>query len=466
MALKILCLDDDPGVILSIETQLGSQSDYHLRTATTWEQAKLILETEPQDILLLDVNLGKGKKSGLDLLPEVKDICPGIDIIIVTGERDSDLFVRAIRSGAADYYQKPVQKDLLVSIQKLELKREKDLCCYALFNELTSGFSEANFTGRAPAFLDVIDKAKRLKGRDTSVLIQAETGTGKELLARFIHGLEENPQRPFIVINCATLNENLIESELFGHEKGAFTGAINKKIGKFHLANGGDVFLDEINSLRPDFQAKLLRVLQDKIIYPIGSRSPVSADFRVIAATNENLLKLVNEGRFREDLYHRLNVISLTLPPLRERKEDIPLLVDHFISKYDHRHKKKTITSIAMKHLMNYDWPGNVRELENLIHSMVVLSKSDVMDIESLPDHLINQGVHPAVLSSIKALELRFEKDEDLLSLPLEDFTKIMRKQYVQRAVKANKGNIKDTAMKLGMSRTTVYNLLNEGKHG
>ncbi len=459
MTLNILCLDDDEDVRFATRLLLKQQPHYHAQFASDWDSAKLILDTDTIDILLLDVNLGDKSKSGIQLLPELKKNYPHLDIIIVTGERDPALIIRAIRAGAADYYQKPVQKDLIVCIQKVEWKRDKQQHCDALIQELSAAKEKKEFIGNSPAFLKVMEMAARLKNQTASVLIEAETGTGKELLAKHIHNIEGDPRRPFIVINCATLPENLVESELFGHEKGAFTGAVDKKIGKFQLAGGGDIFLDEINSLNLNLQAKLLRVLQEKIIYPIGGRTPVEANFRVIAATNETLKKLVEKGLFREDLYHRLNVVRLALPALKDRREDIPLLVEHFISKHCGKNKK-TISPAVMRHLTDYDWPGNVRELENIIHSMVVLTSRSVISVEDLPEYIANHSSHPAVVNAIKAFDLRYDNDADLLQLNMKDFQKIMQIHFVKRVIKSHAGNIKETAKTLGMARQSVYSLL------
>lgn len=463
MTLNILCLDDDDGVRLSTKILLKTMPHYHAQFAPDWESAKLILDTDAIDILLLDVNLGDVDRSGVQLLPEIKKNYPDIDVIIVTGERDSSLIIRAIRAGAADYYQKPVQKDLIVCIQKIEWKRDNDSHRTALVQELAALQSSKDFIGTSPVFLKVIETATRLKNQDASVLIEAETGTGKELLAKYIHDIEEDSRRPFIVINCATLPENLVESELFGHEKGAFTGAIDKKMGRFQLANGGDVFLDEINSLNLNLQAKLLRVLQEKIIYPVGSKRPIEANFRIIAATNENLKRLVEKGLFREDLYHRLNVVKLTIPLLKERREDIPLLINHFIRKHSPK-KTKTVSKVAMRHLMAYDWPGNVRELENIIHSLVVLTKDEVIDVNDLPDCVTDHRVHPAIINAMKAFDLQFDDDADFKKLKLREFQKMMQVHFLKLTIKSHQGNIQQAAKSLGVSRQSIYKLLSQAK--
>lgn len=466
MALNILCLDDDEGVLISIRSILNAHSHYHIKTTKTWEQASLVLETESIDVMLLDVNLGKGKETGLDLLPRIKHKYPDMDVMIVTGERDGALFKQALTNGATDYYSKPIQSDLALSIQKLEFRRETEKRCEALYGEVSKQYIHGHkeFVGHSPAFLKVLEKAARLKGTAASVLIEAETGAGKELLAKYIYGLEEAPKRPFIVVNCATLPENLIESELFGHEKGSFTGAIRRQIGKFQLADGGDIFLDEINSLRLDLQAKLLRVIQEKMVYPVGSKEPVKADCRVIAATNENLKKLCAAGSFREDLYHRLNVIKLILPPLRERTEDIPLLIDYFIRKYDTPARGKKISAVAMRYLLNYSWPGNIRELENQICSMVLLSRGKVMNVDDLPEHILVKGAPEAVTNTLKFLEKVIGGEADLFQLRIEDFTKVMRYEYVKRTIERNDGCVTDAAQKMGVGRTWLYKVIREAR--
>lgn len=461
MTANILCLDDEKDVLLSIRVILKEEPSYYTHCTSTWEDAQLILETESIDLLLLDYNLGKGKPTGLELIPKIKHKFPNVDIILVTGERDPKLFKQALELGAADYFQKPAGGDLLLAVQKLERKRDKDHRCSALFQEISKTNKRMDFIGRSPEFLKVIEKAACMKGQTASVLIEAETGTGKELLAKHIHGLEGDPKRPFIAIDCGALAKGVVESELFGHEKGSFTGAQFRQMGKFQLAHGGDIFLDEINSLEPDIQAKLLRVLQEKVVFRVGSKHSEPADFRVIAASNEDLKKLVAQGRFREDLYHRLNVVRFVLPPLRKRREDIPLLVDHFIAKHD-KSGTKRISATAMRFFMNYEWPGNIRELENLVHQMVILSKKECMDVENLPEHIINVRVHPAILKTIKAVEENLDVDDDLFSLKMHDFVKIMRVQYIQRAVKQHSGNLTQAAKKLGLTRQTIYQILKE----
>lgn len=464
MSLNVLCLDDDNGVLVSAKAILKTQPDCYTQIASTWEQARLILEADPIDILLLDVNLGEGKPTGLDLLPQIKKKYPSMDVVIVTGEREPKLFEKAMNLGAADYYPKPVQLELALVVRKLAEKRDKQLRCNALVKELSSTSSQKELIGRTPAFLNSIETAKKLKGRDASVLIEAETGTGKELLAKFVHDLEGDPYRPFIVVNCATLNENLVESELFGHEKGSFTGALDKSIGKFQLAHGGDIFLDEINSLNPSLQGKLLRVLQEKKVHPVGGKFPIEINFRVIAATNENLKKLVESGRFREDLYHRLNVVRLTIPPLRKRREDIPLLVEYFLRKFEKGFKRKTINSRAMSSLMDYDWPGNIRELENQIHSLVILSSRDTIDIVDLQQHIINQRIRSFVEKSANKSKLNVDQPSEVFDLGIKDFKKMMRLQYIRTAIQRHNGNIKQTAETLGISRRAIYDVLQEGK--
>ncbi|MBF0105498.1 MAG: sigma 54-interacting transcriptional regulator [Deltaproteobacteria bacterium] len=328
---------------------------------------------------------------------------------------------------------------------------------------LISNTDSKKFIGESQALQTCLSNASRLKGTSANILIEAETGTGKELLARFIHDLEGDNNRPFIVVNCATLPDNLIESELFGHEKGSFTGAIAKHTGKFLLADGGDIFLDEINSLKIDLQAKLLRVIQEKMVWPVGSTKPIKINCRVMAATNQDLRALCANKQFREDLFHRLHVIKLHMPPLRERIEDVPLLVEYFIRKYDPSNTKK-VSDAVMQNLINYDWPGNVRELENQIHSLVVLGPTDVIEEGDLPEHIINPkqpSLMPTTLK-VKVSQDLIKGKKDVLNLSIDDYTKLMRVQYVKLFIEKHSGCVKTAAKAMGISRSNVYKLLND----
>lgn len=308
------------------------------------------------------------------------------------------------------------------------------------------------FIGHSPVFLDLLEQAGRLKGRCANVLITGESGTGKELLAKHIHDLESNPSRPFIAVNCAAIPENLLEAELFGHEKGSFTSAVDRKIGKFEMADGGDIFLDEISTLKPDLQAKLLRVLQEKTIYRIGGQSPIKLHFRVIAATNEPLSELQSNSKFRLDLYHRLAIVTLNMPPLRKRCEDIPSLAEYFLKKYSSQNDQKTISNAAMQILCKYDWPGNIRELENFIHTLTIMVPHQTIETRDIRQLLTEKA--GAVANEI---ENAFVDSSDIMTQSLEDYLEWHKKNYIKNVLEKNSWNYTKTSKELGISRITLH---------
>ncbi|MBI2981523.1 MAG: sigma-54-dependent Fis family transcriptional regulator, partial [Deltaproteobacteria bacterium] len=386
MKSHLLLVDDDPSFCEFL--RLGLQKDYQLTISHDLIGLFATLEKARFDILLLDVGLGD--ENGIEALRRIKHRYPDLDVVMVSGYKDARKIVEAIKSGASDYLTKPFEiEELIAIIEKIrpvQVLKERHAA-------LVEGMNEGHKTiiGRSPSFLSVLEMAGKVKGRQVPLFIEGASGTGKELLAKQIHRQENNPKRPFIALNCAAIPENLLESELFGHERGSFTGALDRKIGKFELAHGGDIFLDEISCLKPDLQAKLLRVLQEREVTRLGGEKPMQLDFRVIAATNENLEKLVGEGKFREDLFHRLRVITLRLPTLQERAEDIPSLIDHFLKKHD-PDGQRTLSAGAIDILQAYSWPGNIRELENLIQSLVILVPGREINRENLPEWLIKKS--------------------------------------------------------------------------
>ncbi len=381
---------------------------------------------------------------GLTVLEEVKKISPSTEVILVSAYGTVQDAVQAMHNGAADFLTKPFSPDeLRIRVAKTLEKQEQQLRLNHLMeqNQFLSQELSAEFrtmVGRAPSMVPVFELIDRVAAENSSVLISGESGTGKELVARAIHARGPRKDEPFIRVNCAALNDNLLESELFGHEKGAFTGAIRQKKGRFELAEGGTLFLDEIGDISQVMQVKLLRVLQEKEFERVGGERTLKADVRIITATNKDLAERVRQQTFREDLYYRLNVIPIHLPPLRERKEDIPLLVRHFLQKLN---SSKTISADGLALLQTYPWPGNIRELENLIERLHVISKED-----EIPASRIARVLHTEQPASA-----RYEH------LPLEQALYSFEKRLIQEAMKEAKGVKTHAAKALGVGTSALY---------
>lgn len=457
MAYHILWIDDDPDFLLMVRNTL---KDIHaISTAASLAQGLQLLKRETVDLVLLDMHIGP--ENGLDGLKQIKQETPSADVVMMTSERDAKCIVQAIRAGAADYLCKPfVPEELAALVEKLQAVKQIRDRHDALIADLNPVEARARFIGVSPAFQRLIAQAERLKGHQANVLLEGESGTGKELLARFIHSLEDQPQRPFIAVNCAAIPEGLIESELFGHEKGAFTGAVQRKIGKFELANGGDIFLDEISALRLDLQAKILRVLQEREIVRVGGNTPIRVNFRVLAATNDSLEQQVARGVFRMDLFHRLRVIPLHIPALRERQDDIPLLITYFLEKFSAATGAKRITAEAMDRLQEYAWPGNVRELENVIHSLMILTPHDIIDEPHLPQWALTGAAHRATHVVPTAAHAAAP---DANTLPaLREYVRQIERQYIEHVLRVHGGDKSRTANALAVGRTTLYGKLKE----
>jgi DNA-binding NtrC family response regulator len=383
---SILVVDDEAEIREGLEALLSSEG-FQVTPAESGEAGLARLEEHPFDLLLLDVNLPD--RNGLELLREIRQRDPFLAIILITAYGSIDMARAAFKGGAQDYITKPWSNDELLAQVALAIEghrlREENV---QLKRALKQRYNFPNIVGKSEKMLAVFDLVTQVAPSRSTVLITGESGTGKELIAKAIHSASTRADKPFIPVNTGSIPVDLLESQLFGHVKGAFTSAIASKKGLFEVADQGTIFFDEISTISPETQAKLLRVIQEREFMRLGGTETIKVDVRILAASNENLYGLVREGRFREDLYHRLNVIAIHLPPLRERKEDIPQMVDHFLERFcqENGRPARRFSRSAMKLLMDYDWPGNVRELENVIERAVVLSNQEELDTDLLPE--------------------------------------------------------------------------------
>ena len=383
---SILVVDDEVEIREGLLELLSSEK-FQVTLAETGAVGLQKLEERPFDLMLLDVSLPD--RNGIDMLREIRQRDPNLAVILITAFGSIDMARAAFKNGAQDYITKPWNNDELIAQVSLAVEgrrlREENV---HLKRALKQRYNFPNIVGKSEKMLGVLDLVAQVAPSRSTVLISGESGTGKELIAKAIHSASTRVDKAFIPVNTGSIPVDLLESQLFGHVKGAFTSAIASKKGLFEVADQGTIFFDEISTVSPETQAKLLRVIQEREFMRLGGTETIKVDVRILAASNEDLRKLVREGRFREDLYHRLNVISIHLPPLRERKEDIPLLVDRFLGEFCKENAKPTrrFTNAAMKFLMDYDWSGNIRELENAVERAVVLSTSEDMDVELLPE--------------------------------------------------------------------------------
>ena len=385
---EILVVDDEAEIREGLELLLKSEG-YGVTLAETGDAGLTRLEEQPFDLLLLDVSLPD--RNGLELLREIRRRDPALSIVLITAYGSIEMARAAFKSGAQDYITKPWSNDELLAqvAQAVEGRRlrEENL---QLKRALKQRYNFPNIIGKSEKMLTVFDLVSQVAPSRSTVLISGESGTGKELIAKAVHSASPRADKPFVPVNTGSMPVDLLESQLFGHVKGAFTSAVASKKGLFEVADQGTIFFDEISTIGPETQAKLLRVIQEREFMRLGGTETIKVDVRILAASNLDLLSLVREGRFREDLYHRLNVIALHLPPLRERKEDVPLLIQHFLKRTCEENGKPLMrfSHAAMKLLMDYDWPGNVRELENVVERAVVLSNQDVVDVDLLPENV------------------------------------------------------------------------------
>ncbi len=390
--LAILIIDDEEAQLLSLKSFLQRRK-YKIFTAEDGKKGLEIAEKNPIDLILTDFRMPEW--DGMTVLKKVKELNPEIDVVVMTAYGNVENAVEMMKSGAYDYLTKPINlDDLEILIQRVAEKRMLQAENRALKAELESRFSFEGIISRSSEMENVLNTAARVAPSKATVLVRGESGTGKEVIARAIHFASPRRDKPFVVVNVAALSENLLESELFGHEKGAFTGAVQQRIGRFEQADGGTLFIDEVGDIALPVQVKLLRAIQFGQVERLGSNKTIDVDVRIIAATHRPLEEMLENGSFREDLFYRLNVVSIWIPPLRKRKADIPPMVEYFIKKYADQNNKavKGITREALDFLMKYDFPGNVRELENMIESAVVLCRGELITQNDLPAQMKNKS--------------------------------------------------------------------------
>jgi two-component system response regulator AtoC len=443
----LILVAEDEELMRAILVRLLEETGYRAEAVASAEEALERFAAEDVALTLSDIRMSG--MDGLTLLDRIKDIDPDALVIVMTAYSSVDSAVAALRKGAYDYITKPfVNEDLLQSVKNALQLRGLSRENRALRRELDRRYSFSEIIGASPALQSVFRLVEKVAGTNTNILIEGESGTGKELIARAIHHNSPRAEKPFVAINCGALPESLLESELFGHTRGAFTGAVSDKAGLFRSGDGGTVFLDEVAEITPAVQVRLLRALQEHEVTPLGSSSPVAFDARIIAATNRDLEREVSEGRFREDLFYRLNVIEIHLPPLRERREDIPLLVRSFIKRTARAQaaEEKPLAPETMSALINYSWPGNVRELQNAIERAFTLS-GDEIDVESLP---------PRVRESAASLGQLPVRDPDGLRPTLAE----IERRYIFETLAAVNQDKARAANILGIDLSTLYRKL------
>ena len=446
---NVLIVDDEAELRKSVASVLsGVLPEYALsvQEASTGLAAIECVGKHDFDLVLMDVRMPE--MDGLEALMKIKALDPRIFVVIMTAHSNLEDAVTAIKGGAYDYVEKPVQPDKLAAIVKKALETQEMVSSLAISAPVLDDDVDTEFVGSSKKMREIFDLINRLSQVDTTVLIRGENGTGKELVARAIHFNSPRKHGEFVAINCGAIPESLMESELFGHEKGAFTGAVERKIGKFQLANKGTIFLDEIGELKPDMQVKLLRVLQEKRFTPVGSNREVASNARVIAATNRNLEKMIEEGTFREDLFYRLNVMPIFLPPLRERLEDLENLISHFVRRFNRKMGRQIhgFSVEALQVLRGYRWPGNIRELENLVERSFIIENSAVIQASSLPENVREQQSDIAFdLPGSYAGPLDFDR-----------FKEETEKEFIVQALKANRGRINQTVAQANIPKNTL----------
>jgi DNA-binding NtrC family response regulator len=439
---RVLIVEDED-LMRELLTKILASENYRIFDASSGEEALNLLQDQTFDLVLTDLRLKA--MNGLQLLSEIRTLDPEMVVIVMTAYASVETAVEAMRKGAYDYITKPfINDEIRVMLRRALDQRHLSRENRHLKRELRERYRFESIVGNSEAMEKVYHLIEKVSAISSNVLIFGETGTGKELVARAIHYNSERSDRPFVAVNCGALTETLLESELFGHVKGAFTGAIANKEGFFQKADKGTLFLDELSEVSHALQIKLLRAIQEREVIPVGGREPLKFDVRLIAATNKKLEDEVERGTFREDLFYRINVITVPLPPLRERKEDIPLLVNYFLQKYAQRLGRPSVkmSREAMQVLVNYDWPGNVRELENMIERAVALCEADLIETTDLPEKLTQVKIAIRVLDE-------YEMTLDALE-----------EQHIKKVLQKVGGDKAKASQILGINLSTLYRKL------
>jgi DNA-binding NtrC family response regulator len=438
----VLAVDDEPAVLEAYRIILEDTCE--VCAATDGAAALKLLAQEDIHLVILDLRLPDVE--GLEVLLRMKEMDEYVGVVVVTAVGDVKTAVRAMQAGASEYLVKPFDVETLQAVVSRTLERQA-LVKEVLYlrSEMEGYHPFVDIVGREEKMLEIFELIKRVADSDATVLITGESGTGKELIARAIHQHSRRVQKPFVAVNCTAIPENLIESELFGHERGAFTGAVQRRIGKFELAHSGTLFLDEIGSMRLDMQTKLLRALQEREIERVGGERTLKVDVRIVAATNADLRELIKSHIFRDDLYYRLNVVPIHVPPLRERAADIPLLVHYFLEKYNRQFNRRVrgFSAAAMEVLQGYHWPGNVRELENIVERLVVISKYEIIQLRELPLDL--QSCQEPLVEQL---------DEE--GYDLRKAVQQFEREYIRRVLEKTRWNQTAAARILGIHRNTL----------
>ena len=451
---RVLIVDDDEGHAQAVADSL-ERINCDCRVAGSGERGAQLIHAETWDVIVTDLRMGE--IDGLEILRQAKEELPDAEVIVLTGHGSIHSAVTAMQHGAYTYLTKPLDiGELRSAVEKASARLRLIRRNAELRRSLDERFGFEGVIGTSPQMHSIVEILKNVAPTDITVLIQGENGTGKELVARALHQNSPRKSKPFVPLNISALPDSILESELFGHEAGAFTGAIGRRIGKFEHANGGTLFLDEVGEMPMDTQVKLLRVLEDRKITRLGANDEMPINVRLVAATNADLQKNVAEGKFREDLYYRLNVVSIYLPPLRERQGDIPLLMEHFLREISRRMGREVqgFSRSARKALLAYHWPGNIRQLRNVIERMLVLDSDGVLDVDGLPPEI-------AVLVRDQPAESAVEAPagaDGLVGKPIAD----VERHYIYRALELTNGNREEAATMLGIGERTLYRKIKE----